>query len=392
MQLSLISLALTKVYGGAAAFSPSSLFASGEQGAWYDPSDLSTMFQDSAGTTPVTADGQPVGLILDKSKVLVLGSELVTNGDFSSATGWSVPAGLTIGGGVATATAASGYLYRLGNSIVAGRTYEVSFDVSEYSGTATIRGYIQATPVFGSTVSGNGHFTHRLTATATNVNSECGLNMSSGFNGVIDNFSIKEIAGNHATQATAASRPLYKTDGTYHWLQFDGVDDSLSTAAIDFTSVNKTGIFAGTYIVDSTNWRILAIQGASRMFSNPSVGLQIPAGSSAIQSVSFPSSAATYSAQTGGTTSINTKGVFSSLIDRSVSSRSVVNRINGSEVNATGWAIESGFYGNNPLFIGGAGGEAYNGKIYSLIIRGALSTADEITATETWVNQRTGAY
>ena len=43
------------------------LFANGEQGAWYDPSDLSTMFQDSAGTTPVTAVEQPVGKILDKS-------------------------------------------------------------------------------------------------------------------------------------------------------------------------------------------------------------------------------------------------------------------------------------------------------------------------------------
>ena len=48
-------------------FSPKSLFASGEQGAWYDPRDLSTMFQDAAGTTPVTAAGQPVGLIRDKS-------------------------------------------------------------------------------------------------------------------------------------------------------------------------------------------------------------------------------------------------------------------------------------------------------------------------------------
>jgi len=48
-------------------FSPLSLFAAGEQGAWYDPSDFSTMFQDSAGTTPVTAAGQPVGKILDKS-------------------------------------------------------------------------------------------------------------------------------------------------------------------------------------------------------------------------------------------------------------------------------------------------------------------------------------
>jgi len=44
-----------------------SLFASGEQGAWYDPSDFSTLFQDAAGTTPVTAVEQPVGRISDKS-------------------------------------------------------------------------------------------------------------------------------------------------------------------------------------------------------------------------------------------------------------------------------------------------------------------------------------
>lgn len=48
-------------------WSPRALFANGEQGAWYDPSDLSTLYQDSAGTTPVTAVGQPVGLMLDKS-------------------------------------------------------------------------------------------------------------------------------------------------------------------------------------------------------------------------------------------------------------------------------------------------------------------------------------
>ena len=48
-------------------FNPRSLFASGEQGIWLDPSDFSTMFQDAAGTTPVTAVGQPVGKILDKS-------------------------------------------------------------------------------------------------------------------------------------------------------------------------------------------------------------------------------------------------------------------------------------------------------------------------------------
>jgi hypothetical protein len=53
--------------GGAPAFSPASLFAAGEQGAWYDPSDLTTLWQDTAGTVPVTAPGDTVALIRDKS-------------------------------------------------------------------------------------------------------------------------------------------------------------------------------------------------------------------------------------------------------------------------------------------------------------------------------------
>lgn len=50
----------------ATSFDPATLFASSEQGAWWDPSDLSTMSQDSAGTTPASV-GQPVGRITDKS-------------------------------------------------------------------------------------------------------------------------------------------------------------------------------------------------------------------------------------------------------------------------------------------------------------------------------------
>ena len=50
-----------------APFSPLNLFSAGSVGGWYDPADLSTLFQDSAGTTPVTEAGQPVGLVQDKS-------------------------------------------------------------------------------------------------------------------------------------------------------------------------------------------------------------------------------------------------------------------------------------------------------------------------------------
>lgn len=60
-----ISRALNETIGS--AYNPLSLFAAGEQGVWYDPSDMSTLFQDAAGTIPVTTAGQPVGLMLDKS-------------------------------------------------------------------------------------------------------------------------------------------------------------------------------------------------------------------------------------------------------------------------------------------------------------------------------------
>ena len=49
------------------AFVPTTLFTPGTTGAWFDPADRASLFQDAAGTVPVTAAGQPVGRMLDKS-------------------------------------------------------------------------------------------------------------------------------------------------------------------------------------------------------------------------------------------------------------------------------------------------------------------------------------
>lgn len=48
-------------------WTPKQLFRSGAVGAWFDLSDRKTLFQDAAGTEPVTQSGQSVGLIRDKS-------------------------------------------------------------------------------------------------------------------------------------------------------------------------------------------------------------------------------------------------------------------------------------------------------------------------------------
>lgn len=43
------------------------IFRNGEQGFFYDPTNLSTLYQDAAGTVPVTAVGQPTAKMQDLS-------------------------------------------------------------------------------------------------------------------------------------------------------------------------------------------------------------------------------------------------------------------------------------------------------------------------------------
>jgi len=61
------SLPLSEYVNYLPEWSPKYLFRGGKQGVWYDPSDKSTLFQDVAGTIPVTKDGDPIGLMKDKS-------------------------------------------------------------------------------------------------------------------------------------------------------------------------------------------------------------------------------------------------------------------------------------------------------------------------------------
>ena len=53
-------------HNSAVPFSPLSLFANGEKGAWYDFTDTANIFSDTAGTTPIT-NGGAIARINDKS-------------------------------------------------------------------------------------------------------------------------------------------------------------------------------------------------------------------------------------------------------------------------------------------------------------------------------------
>ena len=113
-------------------FTPASLFNNGEAGVWYDPSDITTLYQDSLGVTPVTAVGEPVGLMLDKSKGLAQGPELITNGDFATDSGWSKGTGWTISGGQAVGASANSNLAQ-SISVSNGSLYKAKFTISSYT-------------------------------------------------------------------------------------------------------------------------------------------------------------------------------------------------------------------------------------------------------------------
>lgn len=174
---------------------------------------LHTLYQDAAGAIPVTAAGQPVGLMLDKSKGLVLGAEINTNKNFST---WS-------------SGAPAGYVTFLNNTttFLSQDSNGVRFQSTDGSNVQLTRGvstykFYQVEVNVHSITAGSvavviGGFTIKLISSPGIYTVKFYSASNTGFDlkrggGVSDfiirSLSIKEISGNHAYQATSASRPL----------------------------------------------------------------------------------------------------------------------------------------------------------------------------------------
>jgi hypothetical protein len=375
-------------------FSPGYLFSSGAPGAWYDPSDFSTLFQDSAGTTPVTAVEQPVGLILDKSQGATPGPELVTNGDFSQGiTGWSAgpttPSGWTFAGGVCSGVNAAGGYQNVGQ-VTSEKTYVAEFTISDFSNGA-LSLINSASGAFGTVFTGNGVKRQIFTAAATGTIGF--IRRTTNFTGSIDNFSVKELAGNQAFQATGSSRPVLKIDGNgKYYLLFDGVDDGLSTNSINFTSTNEISVFAGIRKLSDVNpFAMVADLSAVGGVQNGSFCLMAP-WDSAEQGYAFDNKGTLPSRVKVTNLPAPRTNTITALA--SISGDLATLRVNGAQVAQSTADAGTGTYGNYPLFIGRRNNSIlpFNGNIYSLIIVGKAVTATELSLTEAWVNGKTGAY
>jgi hypothetical protein len=536
---------------GSASWLPTALFAASEQGAWYDPSDLTSMRQLSTGAT-AAAVASPVGFIADKRLMggktfdafVAAQPELVTNGDFSSGAGWTLGTGWTISGGVAVGSGvpvgAAGRLIATGVTVPAGLFYQVVFEVvtatagsisarvGNSSGTArTVPGVY--TEIIFSGAGGEIGFERR----------------NSDFSGTIDNVSVKLLPGNHATQATAAARPIlgrepvggrrnlltyseefdnaawgvgsvtptantttdplggntadtltfiasgnsriFQTITTaavpytfsvwlradapqslrigipltgsagvvsvttewqrfnytftpsagsniigiqnavdaaarsvYAWgaqletgstatdyqkvvsqydvteagvsdvyyLAFDGVDDSLATASIDFSATDEMSVFAGVRKLSDAAAGTVAELSASSAANNGTFGLFGPGSIGPTYGFHSRGTVRVISEPTGFSAPIT--NILTGLSD--ISADSCILRENGAEVASTTANQGTGNFLTYPLYIGRRGGATlpFNGRIYSLIVRGLLTSGDDLTNAETYVAGETG--
>lgn len=219
------------------------LFSNGEQGFFYDPNDLSTMYHAAAGTIPVTASGQPVGLMLDKSKGLVLGSELVTNGDFSNGTtGWTasnVTQSIVSGQLFLTATGSNTQVsYQTLNTEI-GKFYIVSCYATSSANNVTKNAarmrIMTASPVVSMVKSDGLKQKIQLIFMATSTTTNLELSVASfwawgavGDSAYFDDVTCHKLDGNHAYQNDSARRPILRD--APRRIDFDAVDDKLITS------------------------------------------------------------------------------------------------------------------------------------------------------------------
>lgn len=260
MRLSNIALAISAQYGG--LFTPSSLFTAGINGAWYDPSDFGTMFQDAAGTTPVTAVEQPVGLMLDNSKGLVLGPELVAFTSNPASYTFSNTTGASVGGSLEVTKTASNGLCAISLSTSVGKFYKITVPVRK--GTLTDNAFrLLSSGAYLTGFHNNaspdktaGSLTLFFTATSTTswvYVQHYGAQLGTFY---VDNISVREFPGNHAFNSSGNSANFPVLSARYNLLtkteDFSDaawVKTNLTATANKLTSANLTGIQA----VDSTS-------------------------------------------------------------------------------------------------------------------------------------------
>lgn len=418
------------------------LFTNGVQGVWFDPSDFSTMFQDAAGTTHVTALGQPVGKILDKSplgkhatcpgattsrptieaRVNRLLNSAVTGGGAAPtswtqpfATGSSAPEASSLYAGE-TAYVQSGTAQRpfISQDItaLANATYQLSMQVESVTGSvqaqlamlpnSALAGSSFSFPVCEANPSGGatgiittGKLVATLTISSTSGTVGCrfGLGASGAATGTLK-FSRPQVAFNDDQFKNAYQLVNTATDytdiGAPRYLAFDGTDDWLETAAIDMTGTDSVLAVAGIRKNSDSVQGFIAEFSAS--FASNAGSFHLTSSLGATPSYGFSSRGSATGALADAMSGYPAPRTNVLTGIGNISGDTAILRVNGAQAVSVSTDQGTGNYGNHKLYIGRRGGTAnpFNGRLYGLVIVGAAQSDAIVSALEKHMAMKTG--
>lgn len=426
------------------------MFANGEQGWWYDPSNLSTLFQDSAGTTPVTAMEQPVGLQLDLSgrgnhrrqttsanrPVVSARVNLLTKTEEFDNAAWTKSSLTVISNSIAApngsvtadtiradgvtcrifqlTTLATGVSHRFAAYIKAGLTLWVAIRAV---GSATQPGawFNLGTGVVGTVESG-------LTATITPAGNGwflCEITFSA-ITAAATNFSIYPVSnnGNYASAVNdtlyiwgADLRPTnqgvglpayqrvntstdYDSTGFPVYIKPNGSNQFMQTNSINFSSTDKMTLWAG--LRNLSNLACIFAETSTSAAINLGTFYIVTgtdAGGTGYSSLGHGTAPASTLQTAKAFTFIAPDTAVISITHNIANDLSTIRRNTVDGTNAIG-DKGTGNFGNYPAYFYMRAGTSlpFNGNDYGSIARGAASTAAQIASGETYINSKTKAY
>jgi hypothetical protein len=415
----------------------------GAQGAWYDPSDFSTLFQDSAGSTPVTAVEQPVRLMRDRSGrgndatapndasrpvLRARYNQLTFSEQFDNAAWVKSNATVTANAGAApdgtttadqvTTTGADGYIIPSSSLFAAAGGATFVYSVFAKAGTATtitlllgatvnyvgtfnLSTGVASTSSANTTVSmtdaGSGWYRCVLTCAAVTsigyAEAQIGR-VASGLTFLVWGADLKTAADQTSTggayQRIAAATDYDTSNPVFRpYLAFDGSDDQMTIASSIhdvFQNVGGGTMWAG---YGATAGTLDVVGVATDTSFARAVIVTDRAGGRRLD-------ADTFAGAVDAGFVANTLYVGTNVSDWT--GGNVIRRTNGVQVASAAYSSGAGNTSNTASAAARIGvnlpgtGAFLNGRLYSAIILGRAATASELTATETWINGKTGAY
>ena len=205
-------------------------------------------------------------------------------------------------------------------------------------------------------------------------------------------FDVIGLQTEAGASATTYQRVTTATDyadvGAPRRIKYDGIDDFLQTASVDFSATDKMTVWAGVRKLSDAAQAIICELSTNATTTNGAFVLSAPA--SAAANFSFASRGTALSTQTTAGHAAPISRVLTGVgnIAGDVAALSV-NAVSATSSTDQG----TGNYGTYPIYFGARAGTSlrFSGEVFSPeVIRGAASTAAQIDMVERVINRNMG--